>query len=69
MAEISDFLLAVHPAVNTFVCHAPSSFFFILHKGLYTTLDSMTVVLLKFESYSIGVELSFHNAKKLDLIR
>lgn len=32
MAEISDFLLSTHPAVNTFVCHAPSSFYFNQHK-------------------------------------
>ncbi|XP_030854753.1 lysosomal-trafficking regulator isoform X2 [Strongylocentrotus purpuratus] len=42
MAEISDFLLAVHPAVNTFVCHAPSSFFFILHKGKWYKSRSST---------------------------
>ncbi|XP_063958609.1 lysosomal-trafficking regulator-like isoform X1 [Lytechinus pictus] len=42
MAEISDFLLAVHPAVNTFVCHAPSSFFFLLHKGKWYKSRSST---------------------------
>ncbi|XP_038073792.1 lysosomal-trafficking regulator-like isoform X2 [Patiria miniata] len=31
LAEVCDFLLAVHPAVNTFVCHAQSSFYFSQH--------------------------------------
>ncbi|XP_070578950.1 lysosomal-trafficking regulator-like isoform X2 [Ptychodera flava] len=30
---ICDFLLVVHPAVSTFVCHAPSSFYFTQHTG------------------------------------
>uniref|UniRef100_A0ABM0M5Y3 Lysosomal-trafficking regulator-like n=1 Tax=Saccoglossus kowalevskii TaxID=10224 RepID=A0ABM0M5Y3_SACKO len=30
---VCDFLLVVHPAVNTFVCHAPSSFYFTQHTG------------------------------------
>ncbi|XP_078001240.1 lysosomal-trafficking regulator-like [Glandiceps talaboti] len=30
---ICDFLLVVHPAVSTFVCHAPSSFYFTQHSG------------------------------------
>ncbi|KAM6916813.1 lysosomal-trafficking regulator isoform 2-T2 [Xenentodon cancila] len=28
---ISNFLLAVHPPTNTYVCHTPSSFYFSLH--------------------------------------
>ncbi|XP_069001150.1 lysosomal-trafficking regulator isoform X4 [Embiotoca jacksoni] len=28
---IYNFLLAVHPATNTYVCHTPSSFYFALH--------------------------------------
>ncbi|KAL4641356.1 lysosomal-trafficking regulator-like [Arapaima gigas] len=28
---ISNFLLAVHPPTNTYVCHTPSSFYFALH--------------------------------------
>ncbi|XP_033625094.1 lysosomal-trafficking regulator-like isoform X2 [Asterias rubens] len=31
LAEVCDFLLAIHPAVNTFVCHAQSSFYFSHH--------------------------------------
>ncbi|XP_071492648.1 lysosomal-trafficking regulator-like [Diadema antillarum] len=42
MAEIDDFLLATHPAVNTFVCHALSSFYFILHKGKWYKSRSST---------------------------
>ncbi|XP_071834039.1 lysosomal-trafficking regulator-like isoform X3 [Apostichopus japonicus] len=40
MAEISDFLLSTHPAVNTFVCHAPSSFYFNQHKFSSTVVQT-----------------------------
>lgn len=30
---IYNFLLAVHPPTNTYVCHTPSSFYFSLHIG------------------------------------
>ena len=30
---VYNFLLAVHPATNTYVCHTPTSFFFSLHIG------------------------------------
>lgn len=30
---ICNFLLAVHPPTNTYVCHTPSSFYFSLHIG------------------------------------
>ncbi|XP_078592182.1 lysosomal-trafficking regulator-like isoform X1 [Branchiostoma floridae x Branchiostoma japonicum] len=35
LTAVCDFLLAVHPAINTFVCHAPSSFYFTLHSGTH----------------------------------
>lgn len=30
---IYNFLLAVHPPTNTYVCHTPASFYFSLHIG------------------------------------
>ncbi len=33
---VYNFLLAVHPPTNTYVCHTPSSFYFSLHIGEQT---------------------------------
>lgn len=30
---IYNFLMAVHPPTNTYVCHTPSTFYFSLHIG------------------------------------
>ena len=30
---VYNFLLAVHPPTNTYVCHTPSNFYFSLHIG------------------------------------
>uniref|UniRef100_A0A8C7IP42 Lysosomal trafficking regulator n=1 Tax=Oncorhynchus kisutch TaxID=8019 RepID=A0A8C7IP42_ONCKI len=32
---VYNFLLAVHPPTNTYVCHTPTSFYFSLHIGLF----------------------------------
>ncbi|XP_071961754.1 lysosomal-trafficking regulator-like isoform X2 [Antedon mediterranea] len=41
IAEVCDFLLAVHPAIQTFICHAKASFYFTLHTGFQQ--DSKTI--------------------------
>lgn len=40
---IYNFLLAVHPPTNTYVCHTPSSFYFSLHIGEEAAESSTSV--------------------------
>ncbi|XP_033121073.1 lysosomal-trafficking regulator-like isoform X2 [Anneissia japonica] len=40
IAEVCDFLLAVHPAIQTFICHAKSSYYFTLHTSVSQDLQA-----------------------------
>ena len=41
---VYNFLLAVHPPTNTYVCHTPTSFYFSLHIGGFGTSSQYSLV-------------------------
>lgn len=45
---IFNFLLAVHPPTNTYVCHNPTNFYFSLHIGEYGYCWVLTASVLFF---------------------
>lgn len=59
---IFNFLLAVHPPTNTYVCHNPTNFYFSLHIGRYNhffrswlfPLSFFSSHLIMFASYSLN---------------
>lgn len=58
---IFNFLLAVHPPTNTYVCHNPTNFYFSLHIGRYNhiLLDFGYLSFNYFSSHPIHICLIF----------
>lgn len=57
LTVIFNFLLAVHPPTNTYICHNPTNFYFSLHIGRYNhfLLDFGYLDFQYFSSHSIHI--------------
>uniref|UniRef100_A0A8C9W4Q6 Lysosomal trafficking regulator n=1 Tax=Scleropages formosus TaxID=113540 RepID=A0A8C9W4Q6_SCLFO len=59
---ISNFLLAVHPPTNTYVCHTPSSFYFALHvDGKLYQEKVQSIIYLRHSGSSKSAGSSVHS--------